>query len=103
MSVIKSTTVYSPQNFVEALTGLAYIFRSNDDVEEIHKLLRQNGVETDDSPLWDYPLGEIDEVVTNKVPVVLVEVMHWNDELMEFSRELRWFEVPEGFEQTVGE
>ena len=97
MSSVKSTELYSPQNFIEELTGNVYVFRSDDDIEEIHKLLRETGVETDYAPLWDYPLDEIDIVVENNVPVVLVEAQRWDEETEQYIRELRWFEVPDGF------
>lgn len=92
--MVVTNKLYSPQEFVEVLTGKCYIFRSDDDIEEIHELLRENGVESEQNPLWDYPLNEIDHIVLNDINVVLVDVMIINDD-DEFEHELRWFEIPE--------
>ena len=96
MMLVKSKTIYPPQNFVGALTGMYYIHKFNDNVSEIHYLLRLNGVETEENPLWDYPFDEIEHIVENEIPVVLVDVSHY-DEKGAWIQEFRWFEVPEDF------
>lgn len=97
MKCVKSTELYSPQAFVEALTGKCYCFNQDNTVEEIHRLLKINGVENDtDKTLWDYSLDEIDEIVENNVPVVLVDTTYINEDC-EMVYEYRWFEVPESF------
>lgn len=94
--MVLSNTIYTPQNFVEALTDKCYIFNSDNDAERIHKLLAIEGIETKDSPLWDYPLSEIEHIVENNINVVLVEIVYF-DENDAFQREYRWFEVPEEY------
>lgn len=91
---VLSNEVYSPQGFVGELTGNFYIFNDDNDIDTIHELLRQNGIETEESPLWDYPLNEIDHIVENKLNVVLVEIGYF-DEKDYLQKEFRWFEVPE--------
>lgn len=91
--MVATNRLYSPSEFVEVLTGKYYIFRSDDDIEEIHAILWQNGIESDESPLWDYPLNEIDHIVENNIPVVLVNAMRENEE-GKLEHELRWFEIP---------
>jgi hypothetical protein len=94
--VVKSEQIYSPQNYLEAVTGNCYIHSGDDDVEFIREILVENGY-TDE--LWDYPLSEIDHIVENELDVVLVECMVYNEETEEFEHVYRWFEVPEDFEE----
>lgn len=94
--MVKSKQIYSPQNFVGAITGKYYIHHNGDAVKEIHDLLRLNKVETTEEPLWDYPLDEIDHIVENGIDVVLVDVSSFNEK-DEWISEYRWFEVPEWF------
>lgn len=100
MSCVKSTGIYSPQAFVEMLTGNCYRFDKDDTTAEIHYLLRINGVEVSDRPLFDYPLDEIEEIVENEVPVVLVDTTYINDSC-DMVHEYRWFEVPEDFDEIL--
>ena len=92
--MVVTNKLYSPQEFVEVLTGKYYIIDGDNDIDEIHELLCQNGVESEENPLWDYPLNEIDHIALNDINVVLVDVMIINDD-DEFEHELRWFEIHE--------
>ena len=96
--MVKSNQIYSPQNFVDAVTGYCYIFQCENTVKEIHDLLKRHKVETEENPLWDYPMDEIDHIKENNIPVVLVDVSGF-DENDEWKTEYRWFEVPEDFEE----
>ena len=98
--MVKSKQIYSPQNFVDALTGYCYIFQCDDTIKEIHDLLKKHKVETRCNPLWDYPLNEIEHIVENKIPVVLVDVSGFNEKV-EWVQEYRWFEVPEDFQEEM--
>ena len=60
---------YTPQDYVEAVTGHRYTFDKNI-CAEIGKRLEDNGF----SSLWDYSLSETGHVVQNKLSVVLVDV-----------------------------
>lgn len=91
--MVATNGLYSPQEFVEILTGKYYMIDGDDDIEEIHDLLRENGIESEESPLWDYALNEIDHIVENDINVVLVDVM-FLDGYGNFVHELRWFEIP---------
>lgn len=93
--MVKSEKIYSPQNYLEAVTGKCYIIDGYDDAELIQEILVENGY-TDE--LWDYPLSEIDHIVENKLNVVLVDCMVVNSE-DEFEHVYRWFEVPEDFKE----
>lgn len=98
--MVKSKGIYSPQNFVGAVTGRYYIHKHDDTVKEIHDLLKLNEIETEEEPLWDYPLDEIEHIVENGINVVLVDVSGFNAN-DEWITEYRWFEVPEWFEEGM--
>lgn len=100
--MVKSKQIYSPQNFVGAVTGKYYIHHCEDTVGEIHHLLKMNGIETEENPLWDYPLDEIEHIVENGINVVLVDVSGFNEDDA-WITEFRWFEVPEWFEEGMYE
>lgn len=94
--LVKSKKIYSPQSFVGAVTGHYYIHDHEDTIKEIHDLLKLNKVETEENPLWDYPLDEIEHIVENNTPVVLVDVSGFNEDDV-WITEYRWFEVPADF------
>ena len=93
MKNVKSNKVYTPHEFVQKLTGKIPSFLIDKDYfDQIHEVLVKYGIEDDDNPLWDYPLDEIDEIVYNKIPVVLVD--YYNGRVHEY----RWFEIPAYFQ-----
>lgn len=92
--MVKSEGIYSPQNYLMAVTGKCYIIRGEDDIGFIQSVLYENDLE-----LWDYPMSEIDHIVENELNVVLVDCMVVNEETDQFEHQYRWFEVPEDFEE----
>ena len=92
--MVKSEKLYSPQNYLEAVTGNCYIIRGDNDVEEIETIL-----ESLDYCLWSHALTEIDYIMEENLDVVLVDCMIWNEEKSELEHVYRWFEVPEDFEE----
>lgn len=91
---VLSKDIYSPQGYIEAVTGNYYIFRNDTTrLEEIKTLLCLNCLEN----LWDYPLTEIEHIVENKINVVLVDVSDYDVKGGNWVKEYRWFEVPENF------
>ena len=93
--MVKSKQIYSPQNYLEAVTGNCYIIRGCDDVALIEQIIYENGLE-----FWSYSLDEIDHIVENNLNVVLVDCMVDNEETNQFEHVYRWFEVPEDFEEV---
>ena len=93
-SLVKSETIYSPQAFVEAVTGYCYCFKQEDTIKEIEQMLERHCSQ----PLWNYPITEIEHIVENGLSVVLVDVtgMYGGSEMVQMYR---WFEVPEDFEE----
>lgn len=90
--MVKSEKIYSPQNYLEIVTGKCYIISGENDVEFIEKIL-----EKEYDSVWSYPLSEIDHIVENDLNVVLVDCMVVNSETDNFEHVYRWFEVPEAF------
>jgi hypothetical protein len=95
--MVKSEKIYSPQNYLEAVTGKCFIIRGDDDIDSIDKILRREF----NHSLWNYPLSEIDHIVENELNVVLVDCMVYNNKKKEYEHEYRWFEVPEWFKEEI--
>ena len=94
--MVKSNKIYSPQSYLDAVTGKYHVISGENDIEFIQEILEENGY-TDE--LWDYPLSEIDHIVANGLNVVLVDCMVVNSRTDEFEHVYRWFEVPEDFKE----
>lgn len=91
MSVIKSKDIYSPQNYCVDFLDVCPIFGGEKD--ELRDYLDNTGHED----LWDYPFDEIEYIVENGIPVVLVDTTYIDDRC-EMVHEHRWFEVPKELE-----
>lgn len=89
--MVVSKKLWTPQTFVEAITGNCYIIEGDDDVGLINGLLEENGF----GNLWDYPIDEIDHIVENSIPVVLIDCMVYSEEKGQYEHEYRWWEIPE--------
>ena len=96
---VKSERIYTPQSYCEKMTGYCYGFDHENCVAEIETVLKQHGLE---SECWSYPLTEIDHIVENEIPVVLVDVSGF-DKQGKWKYEHRWFQVPEDFEDEYEE
>ena len=88
--MVVSKKLWTPQTFVEALTGKCYTIEGDDDVGLIAGLLDENGY----SDLWDYPIDEIDHIVEQDLPVVLIDCMVYFESRDQYEHEYRWWEVP---------
>ena len=86
--MIISNKIYSPQSYLELVLGKTYIISGDNDVDFIEKILEKYG-----ECLWNYPLKEIDYVLENKLNVVLVDCMIYNQKTHEYEHEPRLFEV----------
>ena len=94
--MIKSEEIFSPQNYVMAMTGECYCFMDDCDIiKEIHKCLRYHGVENENNTIWDFPFTEIEHIVENGLDVVLVDVSGYGAD--GWKTEYRWFEVTDDF------
>lgn len=94
--------MYSPQSFLEAVTGNCFVINGDNDINAIHNTLIELGYEDDEcNTVWDYPLDEIDEIVEQGVDVALVECCYFDDNGV-LQKELRWFQIPDGTLESFG-
>ena len=84
----------TPQVYLEIMTGNYYCLRSDNQVEEVEKILDEV---FGDGAYWSYALDNIVEVQENDHKVVLVECVNivMKEERTEQETICRWFEVPE--------
>ena len=94
--MVKSDKLYSPQKYLELVTGKCYIIDGDNDIALIELLL-----EHDKKDLWNCPLSEIDHIVEDNLNVVLVDCMVLSEDNAEYEHVYRWFEVPEDFEDEM--
>ena len=92
--MVKSERIYSPQSYLVAVTDKCYFIHGENNIELIHEILAENGLD-----LWDYPMSEIEHIVENEIDVILVDCMVVNEDTDKFEHQYRWFEVPEDFEE----
>ena len=92
-----SQKIYSAKEYLELITGHSYVISGNDDIAFIENVLK-----TEDFCLWNYPLDEIDHIVSENLDVVLVDCMVFNKKASGFEHEYRWFEIHDrkGSEKT---
>jgi hypothetical protein len=93
-NVIKSKKLYSPQNYLELITGNTYIISGDNDILLIENILKQEGY-----CLWNYSINEVEHLIESEIPVVLVDCMVYNEDKKEYQHEYRWFEVD--FEENL--
>lgn len=93
-NIVKSKKLYSPQNYLELITGKTYIVQGANDIELIEKILKQEGY-----CLWNYSINEVEHLIESEIPVVLVDCIVYNKYKKEYEHEYRWFEVD--FEENL--
>lgn len=87
--VVKSNNIFSPQNYLEIITGNCYFFDLGVPIlEQINKILRQHKRNTKSYPLKDTP-----KLLNRQIYVVLVDCSDVNDEGYPV-KDYRWFRVP---------
>jgi hypothetical protein len=89
--IVVSEKLYTPQQFVEVVTGHCCIFNGDDDVGRISAILEENGY----GYLWDYTMSDIDHIVEQGHQVVLVDCMVWSEGKGQYEHEYRWWQVPD--------
>ena len=89
---VLSEEIYSPQDFVEILTGKYYIFNIEKSIlEQIYHFFAINDITYLD--LKHYPLTEINHIVKNNLDVVLVDVSDFNTNKDKWEEKYYWFEI----------
>lgn len=95
--MVVTNKVYTPEMFVEALTGKCEIFDGKDPITQIHAFLKAEGIEVEGQEFWDYPINEIEHILSEKMNVVLVDVSGFYLE-DKWEKLFRWFEIT-GYEE----
>lgn len=90
MTVI-SRKLWTPQEYVEAITGKCYIINDDNDSITIRQVLEANGYPN----VWDYMLDEINNIPENVRQIVLVDCLIWNEHEGQYVHSYRWFQVPD--------
>ncbi len=99
--MIKSQTIFSPQNYLLAMTGHCYILHDDFDVvKSIHLLLQKHGVEDENRKIADFPFTDVRQVVESNLNVVLVDISGYGPD-DEWKTQYRWFEVTDEFNEEV--
>lgn len=90
--MVVTDKVYKTEGFLEVLTGRCFMIDSKDPISQIHDMLKTEGIEIEGQEFWDYPINEIEHIISEKINVVLVDVsgFYLNDE---WEQVFRWFEV----------
>ena len=96
MKNVVTSEIYSAQNFLLALTDEVFTLNGKNDLADIDAILEEKELSTDDAPLWDFPLDEMDEIIANDLYVVPVECFY-TDEDGELHRNVRLFEIPKEY------
>ena len=92
MKKIKSSKIYSPQRFLEAVTGKTYILNYDKPlVPQIERILIHHR-----KPYSSYPLEDAQKALNKKGNIVLVSCSDMNEKL-EFVEKYRWFKVTKDF------
>ena len=93
-NIVKSKKLYSPQNYLELITGNTYFISGDNDILLIETILKQEGY-----CLWNYSINEVEHLIESEIPVVLVDCMVYNEDKKDYEHEYRWFEVD--FEENL--
>lgn len=93
MSMIKSEHIFKPEEYLKLVTGESLFLPISDDneVDTVEKVLEKKGY----GHLWSYAFTEIEYIVENELPVVLVACQIYNNTTKEYDTVLRWFDVEE--------
>ena len=74
---VKSNMIYSPQNYLEALTGNCYIIHGGEPVlKQVCRILKENNL-----PAKSYPLKETVRAVRVRYPIVLVDCSEFTENM----------------------
>lgn len=92
--MVKSKHIYSPQKYIESITGNYYCFYGDSDIDKIERILQEF-----DYDLWHYAIDAIEHVVASQIDVVLVDCVCYNSKTNIYEHHYRWFEVPADFKE----
>ena len=89
--------IVSAEAYIEFITGKHYDLKRPDRFEEMAEIMEETG--HDD--LWDFPIDEIEEIIGNGSPVVLVDVYGTTIDDNTMHHVQRWFELPNEDDEVI--
>lgn len=95
--MIVSDSTFTPQAFVEMVTGNYYTTDLIDDAAWVRNRLNQNGISAK-----SYSLTETDKVIGKDVFVVLVNCLAYDKDNDTYTHKMRWFEIPQDRLGAIG-
>lgn len=95
--MVVADRVYTPQMFIEALTGKSEFFYGKDPLSQIHHFLKREGFEKEEQEMRTYPIDEIEHLICEDHNVVLVDVSGFYLD-RGWEQRFRWFEIT-GYEE----
>lgn len=93
-TIIKSNTIYSPQAYLEIVTGNCYGFLMEVPIlKQIENVLKHYNL-----PIKSYTLKETETALRQRKPMILVDCRDVDDN-SNIITEYRWFNVPNDFKE----
>lgn len=86
--MVASNELFSPQAYLEEVTGKCYIMDKTDDRATILKILQENNKDKS-----IYGLDDTDKIITKEGKFVLVECMRYDEIDDKWFQELTWCEI----------
>lgn len=83
--------IVSAETYIEYVTGCHHDLKRPDQIEEMAEIMEQTG----NDELWDYALDEIEHVLENDTPVVLVDIYGTTMDDSTMHHLQRWYELPD--------
>lgn len=91
---VKSNMIYSPQNYLEAVTGNCYIIHGREPVlKQMCRILKEKNL-----PAKSYPLKETARAVRAGYQIVLVDCSEFTED-MRLVPKYCWFRAPDNCEE----
>lgn len=87
---IKSDRIWTPYEYLNEVVGNDYFLKGANQLNDMERILEEKGL----SSILSYAFNEIDEIIENKINVVLVEGTVRNMDTGVSRTGLRWFELP---------
>ena len=88
-SCMASDEIFSPQNYLMAVTGKCFMIDGDDDIAAIKNILKQ----TDNEKLRNFSLNQVFKAAVENCRIVLVDCMIYDNSQNKFMHKLQWFEV----------
>ena len=89
--------IISAETYIEFITGKHYNLKRPDQFEEIAEIMKETG----NYDLWDFPINEIEEILENDTPAVIVDIYGTTIDDNTMHHVQRWFELPKEDDEVI--